>query len=115
MQDLGPPIAYLALRRGIPVFDPDGNRLGVMEHVLSDERSDVFHGLIIGAESPLPRHAFVDADQIAELHEGGVLLAGGGEALHDVNEPTGTGEATIGDGKMRARLEEAREWVGRDS
>ncbi len=113
MQDLGPPIAYLALHRGIPVFDRDGNRLGVMEHVLADERSDIFHGLIVGAEPPLPRHSFVDADHIAELHEGGVLLTGGSDQLHDVHEPTGTGEASIEAGKMRARLEEARQWVGR--
>ncbi|HEY2671077.1 MAG TPA: hypothetical protein VGJ07_11975 [Rugosimonospora sp.] len=113
MQDLGPPIAYLVLNPGTPVYDHDGNQIGVMEHVLADERSDIFHGLVVRAEPPLPRHAFVDADQIAELHERGVLLSDGGSHLHDVNEPTGVGEASLEEGKLRARLEEAREWVGR--
>ncbi|GAA5192807.1 hypothetical protein GCM10023322_53180 [Rugosimonospora acidiphila] len=113
MQDPGPPIAYLALRGGTPVYDRAGNRVGTMEHVLADERSDIFHGLIIDAAPPLPRHAFADADQIAELHEQAVLLSVEGGELHALNERTGAGEASIEEGKLRARLEEAREWVGR--
>ncbi|MDT4946193.1 MAG: hypothetical protein QOH14_2926 [Pseudonocardiales bacterium] len=56
MQDLGPPVAYLALADGTPVFDRDGRRVGVVEHVLADLDLDIFHGLIVHT-TPLPgRH-----------------------------------------------------------
>ena len=77
MNDLGAPIAYLVLRTGTPVYDRDGERVGVVEHVLADEAVDIFHGLVVHTE-PLPgRDVYADADQIAALRERGVLLSAG--------------------------------------
>jgi hypothetical protein len=45
MNDLGPPVAYLALHDGVPVYDRDRVHVGEVEHVLADEGSDIFHGL----------------------------------------------------------------------
>jgi hypothetical protein len=114
VQDLGPPVAYLALKEGTPVYDRHGQRIGVVEHVLADEPMDIFHGLIVHT-TPLPgRHLFADADQIVEMHEGGVLLAVGREELHDPSEPrpAGLGSDDIpADGPLQARLRRAWDWL----
>lgn len=96
MADLGPPIAYLALPEGTPVYDRSGTRIGVVEQVLADEPVDIFRGLIIHTE-PLPgRHLFADADQIAEMRERGVVLS---VARDDLYEPTREPEPAVSDGK----------------
>ena len=72
VQDLGPPIAYTVLEDGTPVYDRNGKRIGVVDHVLADMQLDIFEGLVVHI-LPLPgRHVFADADQIDELHERGV-------------------------------------------
>jgi uncharacterized protein YrrD len=70
--DLGPPIAYLALEEGTPVRGSDGEEVGHVAHVLADEEQDVFDGIVIAHS--LGHHAFADADQIASIHEHGVTL-----------------------------------------
>ena len=82
MEDLGSPIAYTVLEEGTPVYDRNGKRIGVVEHVVADLQSDIFDGLIVHTH-PLPgRHRFADVDQIAELHERGVLLSIERDELH---------------------------------
>ncbi len=114
MQDLGPPVAYLALKEGTPVYDRHGERIGAVEHVLADEPMDIFHGLIVHT-TPLPgRHLFADADQIADLRERGVLLAVGREELHDPSEQRparGASDDTPVDGPLQARLRRAWDWL----
>jgi hypothetical protein len=84
---LGRPIAYLALAEGAPVLDAHGERIGVVEDVIADERADIFHGVVVHTR-PLPgRHLYADADQIAGLYERGVLLAVGADALGPPPEP----------------------------
>lgn len=43
---LGKPVAYAAIAEGTPVYGPDGNRIGIVDEVLADEREDIFHGLV---------------------------------------------------------------------
>src|SRR3954453_21742200 len=87
MEDLGAPIAYLALKEGTPVYDRDGNRVGVVEHVVADEIADLFLGLVVHT-LPLPgKHRYADADQIAGLYERGVLLAAGRDELPEPEPP----------------------------
>jgi uncharacterized protein YrrD len=110
--DLGAPIAYLVVRAGLPVYHPNGDRIGEVEHVLADEPSDIFHGLIIRVGPPGPRHAYLDADQIAELRERGVLLSVDGAAPYELTGQAGAAfPSDIGESKLQARLREAREWV----
>jgi hypothetical protein len=112
VRELGPPVAYLVVRAGLPVYDHDGNRAGEVEHVLADEPSDIFHGLVVLIEPPM-RHAYADADQIAELHERGVLLSAGAQ-LHELDERAGAGDAfDLEEDRLRIRLREAREWLNR--
>lgn len=114
VDDLGPPVAYLAVREGIPVFDPDGNRIGVVEHVVADEPADIFHGLVVHT-LPLPgRHRYADADQIAELRERGVLLSVGRDELREPTEPAARRQRSPGDppeSRLEAGLRRAFDWI----
>jgi hypothetical protein len=92
--DLGSPASYLTLAAGVPVYSSDGQRLGEVEHVLSDPEKDIFDGLVFDA-SPLPGgHRFVDAPQVDEIYERGVVLTldaeSAAERLHrpDANPAT---------------------------
>jgi hypothetical protein len=81
--DLGPRIAFPALAEGTPVHDPDGRRIGVVDEVLIEPPGGIFEGVIVHT-MPLPgRHLRAMPDQIAELHQGGVLLAVGPDALRE--------------------------------
>jgi hypothetical protein len=103
--ELGPPIAFRAVREGTPVYDRDGRRIGVVERVVADEVLDIFEGLIVHTE-PLPgRHLFASVDQIAELRERGALLSVRREQLH-APEPrprSRRSDAPL-DGSLRALL-----------
>ena len=112
MDDLGPPIAYLALAEGTPVYDRDGREVGVVEHVLGDATADIFDGLVVHAK-PLPRkHLFADVDQIAEMHERGVLLSVGGDELHEPRErPDRRRDPETMEDKLEARLRRAWDWI----
>ena|SRR5689334_18659207 len=79
--DLGNPISYLALAEGTPVFGSDGVEVGHVAHVLADDEEDVFDGIVIA--HGLGHHVFADADEVADIHEGGVRLrVTGAEAEH---------------------------------
>ncbi|MCW2807266.1 MAG: hypothetical protein JWQ93_1221 [Marmoricola sp.] len=112
MEDLGPPVAYVALADGTPVYDRDQRLVGVVEHVQADLDLDIFHGLIIHTK-PLPgRHLYADADQIAELHERGVVLTvQEGELL----EPSGRSARSPAQGReetpLEARVRRAWDWI----
>ena len=71
-EDLGAPVAYLVLKDGLPVYDRSGARVGELEHVLDDERADVFHGLIVSTGAG---HRFARADQVDGLFERGVIIS----------------------------------------
>jgi uncharacterized protein YrrD len=113
MADLGPPIAYTALPEGTPVYDRSGTHIGVVEQVVADEQVDIFRGLIVHT-APLPgKDLFADADQIAELHERGVLLSVGRDDLREPRrepEPTVVEEKPV-DGPVRAGLRRAWDWL----
>jgi len=114
VEDLGAPIAYLALEEGTPVFDRRRERVGVVEHVLADLTKDIFDGLIVHT-LPLPgRHLFADVDQIGELHERGVLLSVNRDALHEPGESPAVMEVQPDDtveSPLQARLRRAWDWL----
>ena len=78
---LGPPVAYLALKDGTPVYDRTGARVGVVEHVMDE--GGIFEGIIVHTY-PLPgRHLYADATQVDEIHQRGVVLSVERADLHD--------------------------------
>ncbi|MDQ4032341.1 MAG: PRC-barrel domain-containing protein [Actinomycetota bacterium] len=111
--ELGRPVAYLALKDGTPVYDRSGRRVGVLEHVVIDEPTDIFEGLIVHT-LPLPgRHLFADRDQIAALHERGVLLSVDRDKLHDPSQkstrPTNPDNPV--ESPIQSRLRHAWDWI----
>jgi len=74
MPDLGDPISYLVLAEGTPVYASDGEtEVGRVRHVLADEASDIFDGLVLSGLGGADR--FVDAPEAGRLYERGVVLA----------------------------------------
>jgi hypothetical protein len=86
--DLGAPMSYLTLERGTPVFSADGQRLGLVEHVLADADADVFDGLVIDARAGAGGWRFADAREVAAIHERGVQLGLDARAAERLPEPS---------------------------
>jgi len=108
MDDLGAPTSYLALQRGIDVFDVAGERLGVVEHVLADEGTDIFDGLIVDTRLGFGGWRFADADQVEELYERGVVLKVPGSELHDPERSPGVLDVELADGRGNALTDRLR-------
>ena len=71
----GEPVSHLTLQEGVDVISADGDRVGEVKHVLSDEETDIFDGLVIDTKLGPGGHRFVDASEVAELRERAALLA----------------------------------------
>jgi hypothetical protein len=74
MPDLGEPSSYLNLERGADCYTCDGEKVGEVEHVLAAEDADIFDGLVLDTSVLPGGHRFVDAAQVEEIFERGVLL-----------------------------------------
>jgi uncharacterized protein YrrD len=74
MPDLGPPSSYLSLGKGADVYSRDGEEVGKVEHVLAAPDEDIFDGIVLDTSVLPGGHRFVDADQVEEIFERGVLL-----------------------------------------
>lgn len=88
MEDLGPPVAYLALEEGVPVLSRDGQEIGTLRHVLAAEDKDIFEGLIVAMAGALAGHRFADAEQVESLYEGGVVLKLDAAECAELPEPS---------------------------
>ncbi|HWF52023.1 MAG TPA: hypothetical protein VG294_15390 [Solirubrobacteraceae bacterium] len=106
-EELGAPIAYLALRDGTPVYDAKGHGVGVVEHVM--EFGGIFEGLIIHTH-PLPgRHLYADVDEIAEIREHGVLLSVDRDELQEPRPDRPPSDQP--ESLLEARLRRAWDWL----
>lgn len=106
-EDLGAPIAYLALSDGTPVYDAKGERIGVVEHVM--EFGGIFEGLIIHTH-PLPgRHLYAGVEQIAEIRERGVLLCVDRDELREPRRERPPSDRP--ESLLEARLRRAWDWL----
>ena len=86
--ELGSPASYLVLADGTPVLSSDGRQVGTVEHVLSDDSSDVFDGVIVDMRAGPGGHRFADADQVEAIYERGVVLRLDAEAATRLPEPS---------------------------
>jgi hypothetical protein len=73
--EYGESISYLTLKRGVDVISADGDRIGVVEHVLGDEKTGIFDGIVIDTKLGPGGTRFVDAPDVAECRERAVLLS----------------------------------------
>ncbi|MBB4660836.1 PRC-barrel domain-containing protein [Conexibacter arvalis] len=114
MHDLGDPIAYLVLQPGTDVYDAAGERVGRVEHVLFDDRTDVFDGIVVDTRAGPGGLRFADADQVDELYERGVVLKVAASALHDPEPGPGVIDADAADGDaspLTEKLRRAWDWI----
>lgn len=74
MEDLGAPSSYLSVKRGIPVYSHDGERLGRVVRCLSAPNLDMFDGIVFDTTAGPGGHRFVDAPEVDQIFEGGVVL-----------------------------------------
>jgi hypothetical protein len=86
--DLGPPISYEVLAKGTPVLSSDGHEVGTVVHVLADESEDVFDGVVIDTLSGPGGHRFADAEDVAEIHERGLVLKLDQQGCASMPEPS---------------------------
>jgi hypothetical protein len=113
MEDLGQPASYLTLREGCAVLSSEGERLGEVEHVLADPEVDVFDGFVIDTSVLPGGQRFVDAAQVDEVYERGVVLSIDAAAAERLPEPSANPaalEASAGDdvpGDLEAKLRRA--------
>ncbi len=88
MQDLGAPTSYLAVQPGVAVYSSDGKRLGEVEHVLAVPDDDVFDGIVLDTSVLPGGHRFVDAPEVEEIYERGVVLKIDAEVAEKLPEPS---------------------------
>lgn len=88
--DEGYPIAYEVLEEGIPVYASDGVQIGTVDHVVAAPAEDIFHGIVIRVEGG---RRFVEADDVASLHERGVDLRIDSAAAAALPDPHGAAPA----------------------
>lgn len=87
MKDLGAPTSFLTLPKGVPVYSSDGEELGKVEYVLSAPNIDIFDGIVLDTSVLPGGHKFVDAPEVAEIFEGGVVLRIDAAAARNLPEP----------------------------
>jgi hypothetical protein len=87
MDDLGAPISFLTLSKGVLVYSSDGEEVGKVEYVLSAPNIDIFDGIVLDTSVLPGGHRFVDAPEVAEIYERGVVLTIDATAARDLPEP----------------------------
>jgi hypothetical protein len=108
-EDLGPEVAYLALKDGAPVYDRHRNRVGVVEHVM--DFGGIFEGIVVHTY-PLPgRHLYADPNQIAEIRERGVVLSVGRDQLHDPRAELAARRGKTAASALEAMVRRAWDWI----
>ena len=74
MEDLGDPVSYLVLKKGVPVYSRDGERLGRVVRVSGDRKAHIFDGIVFDTSAGPGGNKFVDAPEVGEIYERGVVL-----------------------------------------
>jgi uncharacterized protein YrrD len=88
MEDLGAPSSFLVVQAGVPVYSSDGKKLGEVEHVLFVADEDIFDGIVLDTSVLPGGHRFVDAPEVDEIYEQGVVLEIDAAAAEALPEPS---------------------------
>jgi sporulation protein YlmC with PRC-barrel domain len=113
----GEPASPLTLEAGTPVVSSDGERIGTVEHVLVDEETGIFDGLVIDTRLGPGGLRFVDAPEVAEIGADAVALTLSAAAAENLPKPS-PGPAVMehhgvedSEGKLEHKLRRAWEIV----
>lgn len=87
MDDLGEPSSYLAVNKGVPVYSSDGEKLGRVVRVMSAPNLDMFDGIVFDTTAGPGGHRFVDAPEVGQIYEGGVVLKIDADAAASLQAP----------------------------
>ena len=82
--------SYLVLDKGVPVYSSDGEKLGRVVQVLSAPEADIFDGIVFDTSVRPGGHRFVDAPEVGEIYERGVVLKIDAAAAASLQAPTPT-------------------------
>ena len=82
------PASYLTLEPGADVISADGERVGTVEHVLRDEETDIFDGIVIDVRLGPGGLHFVDAPEVGEIREGSVTIAVPAAQVENLPKPS---------------------------
>ncbi len=88
MAELGAPTSFLTLPKGVPVFSSDGEEIGKVEYVLSAPNIDIFDGIVLDTSVLPGGHRFVDAPEVAEIYERGVVLTIDAATARNLPQPS---------------------------
>ena len=86
--DYGAPRSFRQIDAGVDVISSDGQRVGKLEHVLADEQTSIFDGIVIDVALGPGGHRFVDAPEVAEFRERAVLIAVSAGDVDRLPEPS---------------------------
>jgi hypothetical protein len=89
--DLGTPGSYLTLEEGTPVLSADGEAIGRVDEIRADMGTDVFDGLVIATGAIGGDRRFVEAAQVEEIYERGVVLGLDAAGANDLPRPEDAG------------------------
>jgi uncharacterized protein YrrD len=118
--DLGEPGSYLSLGKGAECFSCDGEKVGKVEHVLAVPEDDIFDGIVLDTSVLPGGHRFVDADQVEEIFDRGVLLKIDRNVAESLPEPapnpaamevSANDVAASDEGKLKRKLHRAWELI----
>ncbi|HYF27102.1 MAG TPA: PRC-barrel domain-containing protein [Baekduia sp.] len=110
------PQSHLTLEDGTPVTTRDGARVGVVAHVLTDEPTGIFDGIVIDTGGLVGGHRFVDAPLVDEIRSDAVVLTIDADQAARLPEPS-ENPAVVGaepgddDGVLGGKLRRAWDWV----
>ena len=97
----------------MPVYSSDGEELGKVEHVLSAPNIDIFDGIVLDTSVLPGGHRFVDAPEVGEIYERGVVLKIDAAAAQSLPEPgANPGSIEVDADDMRRRRASARSSPG---
>lgn len=88
VEDLGAPASYLTLGEGADAYASDGKLLGEVQHVLAAPDEDIFDGIVIDVSRLPGGLRFVDASQVSEIYERGVVLSLDSQQAEHLPEPS---------------------------
>jgi hypothetical protein len=103
MKDLGAPVSFLTVAKGVTVYSSDEEELGKVEYVLSAPNIDIFDGIVLDTSVLPGGRRFVDAPEVGEIYESGVVLKIDAAAARNLPEPgANPGSIEVGPDDMAA-------------